>query len=85
MAEGGRAITCQEIVELLTNYIEDALPPETADVVEGHLHICPGCTHYLDQMRITIAAVGEVREEDLSPEAQQLLLEAFKDWRRSSS
>jgi hypothetical protein len=36
-------------------------------------------------MRITIAAVGEVREEDLSPEAQQLLLEAFKDWRRSSS
>jgi anti-sigma factor RsiW len=83
MAEPLPQITCQEIVELLTSYIEDTLPSATAGVVEGHLRICPGCTRYLDQMRMTIAMVGQVREEDLSAEAQEQLLEAFRDWKRS--
>ena len=47
---------------------------------EAHLSVCDGCTNYLDQMRVTIAVVGRVREEDLSDEVKAGLLTAFRGW-----
>ena len=74
-----RTVTCREVVELLTDYLEGALPADEVAAVEAHLAVCPGCQHYLDQMRVTIAALGTVPVETLSPHAQQTLLDAFRD------
>ncbi len=76
-------ISCQEVVELVTDYVERALPPEQAAVFEQHLNFCDGCEWYVDQMRATVAAVGRVREEDLPEATRERLLSAFRDWRRS--
>jgi anti-sigma factor RsiW len=70
-------------VELVTAYLEGAL--ETADQrrFEEHLAACGNCTIYLEQIRQTIRVTGTLRAEDLSPEAEEVLLKAFSDWRRS--
>jgi len=75
-------MTCQELVELVTDYLEGALPRADAARFEAHLAACPGCETYLEQMRATIAlarASGDAVEPDeISP-----LLDAFRDWHRS--
>jgi predicted anti-sigma-YlaC factor YlaD len=53
-------IACQEVVELVTDYLEGALSPEDAARFEQHLSLCEGCEAYLDQMRVTIAMVGRI-------------------------
>ena len=75
-------LTCQELVELVTDYLEDSLDPETRTRVEEHLGGCPGCGTYLRQMRETVSRLGQIPVETLSPEAQQALLSAFRDYRR---
>jgi len=75
-------ISCQEVIELVTDYLERALPSEEASLFEQHINFCDGCEWYLDQMRATIAAVGRVEEENVPPEARDKLLTAFRDWRR---
>jgi predicted anti-sigma-YlaC factor YlaD len=82
MASSAEHITCQEVVELVTDYLETALPPEEAELFEEHLNFCEGCVWYLDQMRTTVATVGRVREEDLPPETRERLMAAFRDWKR---
>ncbi|HZC06854.1 MAG TPA: zf-HC2 domain-containing protein [Ktedonobacterales bacterium] len=77
-----RELTCKELVELVTAYFEDALPEDEHARFERHLAICPGCSAYVEQMRQTIALVGDLREEDVSPTAQSHLLRAFRDWKR---
>jgi hypothetical protein len=76
-------ITCGEVVELVTDYLERALPAEEAEVFEQHLNFCEGCVTYVEQMRTTVATVGRVREEDVPPETKERLLAAFRDWKRS--
>jgi anti-sigma factor RsiW len=76
-------LTCQEIVELATEFLEGALPAEQATLFEEHINLCDGCEWYLDQMRTTIAAVGRIEEEQLPPEMRSRLLETFRHWRRS--
>jgi predicted anti-sigma-YlaC factor YlaD len=76
-------VTCQDVVELVTAYLEDALSIEDRAAFEEHLLICEGCVRYLQQMSRTIELVGEVREESLSPQTRQGLLDAFADWKRS--
>ncbi len=73
-------ITCAELVEIVTDYLEDALDPPTRRRFEEHLAVCPGCEDYLDQVRATIAAAGRVTPEDLDPVPRDRLLEAFRDW-----
>lgn len=73
-----REMACIELVELLTEYLEGALPPDETAAVESHLAGCAACRHYLDQMRATIAALGSVPVETLSEEACDTLLEAFR-------
>ncbi|MFL5967094.1 MAG: anti-sigma factor family protein [Gaiellaceae bacterium] len=78
-----RELTCAQLVELVTDYLEDALSPEDVERVEEHLVFCDGCTNYLEQMRATVAASGRLRTEDVPPELQERLLTAFRDWSRA--
>jgi anti-sigma factor RsiW len=75
-------ISCQEVVELVSDYVEQALPAEEAAVFEQHLNFCDGCVLYVDQMRLTIDAVGKLRAEDVREETKAKLLTAFRDWKR---
>lgn len=81
---GGDAVTdglsCAELVEIVTDYLEDALDPPTRRRFEEHLAVCPGCEDYLDQIRATIAAAGRVTPEDLDPVPRDRLLAAFRGW-----
>jgi len=74
-------LACRELVELVTAYLERALPPADRARVEAHLAACPHCTRYLEQMRQTIAATGKLHEDDLSPAARDALLAAFRGWK----
>ena len=76
-------VSCQEVVELVTEYLERSLPAADAALFEEHVNFCDGCDWYLDQMRTTIAAVGRIAEEDVPPETRDRLLGAFRDWRRA--
>jgi anti-sigma factor RsiW len=77
-------LTCAELVELVTDYLEDALPTEERARFEEHLTICEGCVNYLDQIRTTIALTGRLRVDDLSPEATAELVGAFRSWHENS-
>ena len=79
----GEHITCQEVVELVTEYLDRALPSDEATRFEQHINFCDGCIVYVEQMRSTVAAVGHVREEDVPPEAKERLMAAFREWRRT--
>jgi anti-sigma factor RsiW len=76
------AMTCKELVELVTAYLEGTLPVETRISLERHLSGCDGCTHYLEQMRQTIRLTGQVREENLTPGQRAELLRLFQDWKK---
>ena len=78
-------LTCRELVELVTDFLEGALTPEERVRFEQHLVFCPGCADHLEQMRQTIRLVGELHEEQISPEAQSALLAAFHTWRQAES
>jgi predicted anti-sigma-YlaC factor YlaD len=75
-------LTCAELVELVTEYLEGGLTTVDRERFEEHLGHCGWCLIYLDQMRETIAVVGRLHPDDLSPELQDALLDAFRDWRR---
>jgi anti-sigma factor RsiW len=76
-------LSCQELVALVTDYFERALPAEDVQRFEAHLAECDGCQTYLEQMRQTIVLLGRLREEDVPPPARERLLVLFRDWRRS--
>lgn len=75
-------MTCQELVELVTEYLEGTLPADVRARMERHLSGCDGCTHYLEQMRQTIRLMGQVREESLTPAQRDDLLRLFRDWNK---
>ena len=74
-------LSCQELVELVTDYLEGALSAEDGARFEDHISRCGGCTTYVEQIRQTIAATGHITPEALSPEVERELLEAFRGWR----
>ena len=75
-------LTCQEFVELVTDYLEGALDEDTARRFEEHLALCQGCESYLSQMKETASRLGDIPVESLSAETQATLLSAFRDFRR---
>jgi anti-sigma factor RsiW len=75
-------VTCQEVVELVSDYLDGKLEPDEASLFEQHVNFCDGCEWYLDQMRATVATVGRITEEDVPPETRDRLLAAFRDWKR---
>ena len=72
---------CQELVELVTDYLEDRLSPVDRLRFEAHIAECEYCETYLEQMRQTIRTLGRISEESLSDAARETLLEAFRSWR----
>jgi hypothetical protein len=75
-------ISCQEVVELVNDYLERSLTPHEASLFEQHVNFCDGCDWYLEQIRTTISTVGRVTEEEVPPEAREKLLGAFREWKR---
>jgi anti-sigma factor RsiW len=75
-----RALTCHEVIEIITPYLEGALPADDRRRVEEHLAICDGCTTYLEQMRETIRLTGMLTEEQIPEDQKRDLLEAFRTW-----
>jgi anti-sigma factor RsiW len=74
-------LSCRELVELVTAYLEGELPAGARKRFEAHLSQCDGCSVYLEQMRTTIRLSGMLGVEDVSPEAEQALLRAFRGWK----
>ena len=75
-------MTCEELVELVTAFLDGALDPDAEQRFVEHLAICDGCEIYVEQMRRTIAEVGQVEPESLSTETRDRLLEAFRAFPR---
>jgi anti-sigma factor RsiW len=77
------ALSCQELVELVTDYLEGALGAADLRRFEEHIARCDGCTRYLEQLRMTIRITGTITTDDLSPAAEEALQQAFRGWARS--
>jgi anti-sigma factor RsiW len=78
---GRGELVCQQMVELITDYLEDALSRAQRRRFEAHLAGCEHCTEYLEQMRATIRLTGRLRSEDLSPEMRQEFGALYRRWR----
>ena len=76
-------LTCQELVELVTEYLEGALNEHDRLDFERHLVWCSWCRDYLEQMRTTIELTGRPDRSEPEPRLQEQLLEAFRDWKRT--
>jgi anti-sigma factor RsiW len=76
-------MTCKELVELVTDYLEGALPRSERRRFDKHIAKCRWCRAYLEQMRRVIGALGSLTEESISPEARDELLLAFRGWKAS--
>ena len=76
-------MTCIELVELVTDYLEGSMPSGQRAHFDEHIAGCEGCTTYLEQFRITIRLTRMLTEEQIAPDARAALLEAFRDWRAS--
>ena len=72
------------LVELVTEYLEGALGERDRRAFDAHLAVCDGCAEYVEQMRTTIRVVGTLTPNDLTEAAQTALMQAFRDWKRSS-
>jgi anti-sigma factor RsiW len=76
----GRDLTCKELVELVTAYLDGSLRGRRLRRFESHLTGCDGCTRYMQQMRATIRATGRLTEEQVTEEQKTVLLAAFRGW-----
>lgn len=77
----GREMTCKELVELVTAYLDDSLSIRRRRRFEQHLAGCDGCTRYVAQMAATVRATGSLTEEQVTEEQRAVLLATFRDWR----
>jgi len=75
-------MTCKELVELATEYLEGTLPSDVRARMEEHLSGCGGCTNYIEQMRQTIQLTGLLKEDDLSTQQRDDLLQVFRNWKK---
>jgi hypothetical protein len=82
MSQTVEHISCQDVVELVTDYLEGAMSRQDVARFEHHLSLCDGCIFYVDQVRMTIAAVGRIGEDDVPPEIRDDLVAAFRDFKR---
>lgn len=74
-------MTCRELVELVTDYLEQRLSANDVRRFDAHLASCEGCTAYVAQMRRTIEMVGTLTDTDIAPQALDELLRAFRSWK----
>jgi anti-sigma factor RsiW len=74
-------VTCRELVELVTDYLEGTLSRADRRRFAKHIAACDACTAYIEQIRLTITATGELTEDDIEPDARDALLDAFRGWK----
>jgi predicted anti-sigma-YlaC factor YlaD len=77
-------LSCQQVVELVTDYLENALLPETQKRLEEHVAECPGCENYIEQMQLTIDMLHQIARTSAFPATKQELLQLFRDWKKGS-
>jgi anti-sigma factor RsiW len=75
-----KEMACQELVELVTAYFDGSLSRRDRRRFRAHISGCDHCTAYVEQMRLLIEATGQLREQDLDPQARDELLAAFRGW-----
>ncbi|CDO30238.1 anti-sigma factor family protein [Mycolicibacterium porcinum] len=75
------SMNCNELVELVTAYLEGSLDLETRARFDTHLLECDGCENYVQQLQATVKTLGRIPSEDLDPEFRNRLLSAFRDWK----
>jgi anti-sigma factor RsiW len=80
VTESVHQLSCQELVELVTDYLEGVLPEDERRRFDEHLDGCEGCRRYVEQMQATLEAVGELSPASLDPETEQTLLTTFRSW-----
>jgi len=76
-------MSCKELVEVVTDYLEGVLSSQDRARLEEHLGQCPGCQTYLEQMRQVIQSLGKRNEDSISPGAWETLQQAFRNWKRA--
>jgi anti-sigma factor RsiW len=74
-------LTCRELVELVSDYLDGELPDRERARFESHIAACEACTAYVFQMRQTLLVVGAIPPESITPDAERELLEAFRGWK----
>jgi anti-sigma factor RsiW len=74
-------LSCRQLVELVTAYLEGALPLADQTRFEQHILYCPGCAAYLGQLRAQLHVSGALTEEHIEPAARAGLLAAFRHWK----
>jgi len=84
MVDVPREICCKQVVELVNDYLEGALPFEERTCFERHLADCEGCTEYVRQLRQLSRAATRLREEGLPANMREGLLEAFRNWKKAA-
>lgn len=75
-------LTCRELVELVSDYLEESLSDDENTLFEAHIAGCDGCSTYVEQIRQTIRVAGRVTEDSIEPAARDALLEAFRGFKR---
>lgn len=81
MTSHSEQLSCQELVELVTDYLEGALTERDRAQLEEHISGCDGCRHYIEQMRATVTLTNDVKPQGLTPEAEEALVTALRDWK----
>jgi predicted anti-sigma-YlaC factor YlaD len=77
----GQPLTCKQVVEIVSDYLEGALSPEDRERFDVHLSMCDGCTSYVEQMRETIRLTGMLTEQQVPVDQRERLRRAFRDWK----
>jgi anti-sigma factor RsiW len=80
-----KSVVCEQAVAMVTDYLEDAMSTGDRRRLESHLDGCPHCHEYFAQMRTTIASVGHVEPESLSPQARDDLIALYRNWRADTT
>jgi anti-sigma factor RsiW len=80
-----KKLTCRELVELVTEYLDGTLSRRDRARFEAHLGACMNCTHYVEQFRETVRLTGTLHESDVSPDAAGALLAQFAEWKREQA
>jgi anti-sigma factor RsiW len=77
-------ISCREVVEIVTDYLDGALSPEDQARMEAHLEACPPCVLYVEQIRTTRRLAAEAEAELEERPDREALLAAFREFRRGA-
>jgi len=75
-------LTCQQVTELVTGYLEGRMEWRQRMAFRCHLALCPHCRRYVRQMRVTISTLGKLPEEPPPPQVREALLEHYRAWNR---